>query len=591
MRALRVVGLTEDGEPSSSRTRFGSSASRCRPTSGCALPRGATCPGSARSRSSWRASCDHERSRPESAPERPWSRSPRQQVCRSRRSSASPTRCCWSASGRRTTPSAPIRCARTARTTARSARSSRTRSGCAARRTTAPKWDSWKGEDGRWVVALSWRAGRSDNHAHWVFQPGAHGGTVTALDEHASDLVEGLPARPLRTVGAVVDMTRPEEEPPPAHSPVEQWRAAASDSFREQRLPMAPDAGRRTPSEPWRPAPSQRQAEPPADPRSGRQDPYRQARVPRGPASGCLPPHRTPRRPAPGRAARGDRPAEPLADPRPARPELLPARGLPARHPFPTPRAGGAARKRGADVRGVGAVGARRHPDRGAARARWRRDGARGPDRSGRAGGGRRDAAPAAPVIPAPSAEKDPVVEPTALEPTAAVAEAPAEAPAAVIADAPAPAEPEEAVAAPELDEAAAAEQAPAEPTPTEPPAPGAAAAEPAAAQRSGRGGPGRAGCGRTIWIRSIREPQHPAGPYGSEPSETRAAAEPSGTEPSAPNRPSAEPSRAEQPPTQTHPRRRPPHRPQLRRRRPTRPRPRRRPPAPRPAAPARASR
>ena len=58
------------------------------------------------------------------------------------------------------------------------------------------KWDSWKGEDGRWVVALSWRAGRSDNRAHWIFQPGAHGGTVTALDEHASDLVEGLSARP-----------------------------------------------------------------------------------------------------------------------------------------------------------------------------------------------------------------------------------------------------------------------------------------------------------------------------------------------------------------------------------------------------------
>ena len=129
------------------------------------------------------------------------------------------------------------------------------------------KWDSWKGEDGRWVVALSWRAGRSDNHAHWVFQPGAHGGTVTALDEHASDLVEGLPARPLRTVGAVVDMTRPEEEPPPAPSPVEQWRAAASDSYRD-RIPMPTDGGRRTPAEPWRPAPpAQRQAEPLADPR------------------------------------------------------------------------------------------------------------------------------------------------------------------------------------------------------------------------------------------------------------------------------------------------------------------------------------
>ena len=63
------------------------------------------------------------------------------------------------------------------------------------------EWDSWKGDDGRWVVALSWRAGRSDNRALWTFQPGAHGGTVTAIDEHAHDLVEGLPARPLRTVG------------------------------------------------------------------------------------------------------------------------------------------------------------------------------------------------------------------------------------------------------------------------------------------------------------------------------------------------------------------------------------------------------
>src|SRR5580765_4404073 len=64
---------------------------------------------------------------------------------------------------------------------------------------TSAEWDSWKGEDGRWVVTLSWRAGRSDNRAHWTFHPGAHGGTVAALDEHASDLVEGLPARPLRT--------------------------------------------------------------------------------------------------------------------------------------------------------------------------------------------------------------------------------------------------------------------------------------------------------------------------------------------------------------------------------------------------------
>ena len=131
------------------------------------------------------------------------------------------------------------------------------------------RWDSWKGEDGRWVVALGWRAGRSENRAHWTFQPGAHGGTVTALDEHASDLVEGLPARPLRTVGAVVDMNRPEEEPPPTPSPVEQWRAAASDSYRE-RMPHAPSRRAR----PWTAVPAPASSGGPRPRRSGRPSPW-----------------------------------------------------------------------------------------------------------------------------------------------------------------------------------------------------------------------------------------------------------------------------------------------------------------------------
>ncbi|GEL25936.1 hypothetical protein PSU4_48900 [Pseudonocardia sulfidoxydans NBRC 16205] len=105
------------------------------------------------------------------------------------------------------------------------------------------EWDSWRGEDGRWVVALSWRAGRSDNSAHWIFQPGAHGGTVTALDEHASDLVEGLPMRPLRTVGPVIELGgRPEEEPE-APEPVEPAvvRAAVGAPRRERPMPVAPE--------------------------------------------------------------------------------------------------------------------------------------------------------------------------------------------------------------------------------------------------------------------------------------------------------------------------------------------------------------
>jgi hypothetical protein len=108
---------------------------------------------------------------------------------------------------------------------------------------TEAEWDSWKGEDGRWVVALSWRAGRSDNRAHWTFHPGAHGGTVTALDEHASDLVEGLPARPLRTVGPVIDIARQDEGPEPPRQP-EELRAAASDNAVRSAGGMRVDAGR-----------------------------------------------------------------------------------------------------------------------------------------------------------------------------------------------------------------------------------------------------------------------------------------------------------------------------------------------------------
>jgi hypothetical protein len=67
-------------------------------------------------------------------------------------------------------------------------------------------WDSWRGEDGKWVVQLSWTAGRSFNRAHWAFHPGAHGGTVTPLDDHALDLLDPNPNRPLRTVRPVTEL-------------------------------------------------------------------------------------------------------------------------------------------------------------------------------------------------------------------------------------------------------------------------------------------------------------------------------------------------------------------------------------------------
>jgi len=103
-------------------------------------------------------------------------------------------------------------------------------------------WDSWRGDDGRWIVQLHWKTGRSDNRAHWAFHPGAQGGTVTALDDVAVDLMDPNPNRTLRTVRPVTQLARqaleatpvlpapvaeepvsvpvPAQAPPPAPAPV-----------------------------------------------------------------------------------------------------------------------------------------------------------------------------------------------------------------------------------------------------------------------------------------------------------------------------------------------------------------------------------
>ncbi|RJQ82519.1 DUF3071 domain-containing protein [Pseudonocardiaceae bacterium YIM PH 21723] len=69
-------------------------------------------------------------------------------------------------------------------------------------------WDSWRGDDSKWVVQLRWRAGRSDVKAHWTFHPGAHGGTVTALDENAADLIDPNAGRAVRTVRPVTRLAQ-----------------------------------------------------------------------------------------------------------------------------------------------------------------------------------------------------------------------------------------------------------------------------------------------------------------------------------------------------------------------------------------------
>jgi hypothetical protein len=75
-------------------------------------------------------------------------------------------------------------------------------------------WDAWRNEDGRWTVQLGWKAGMSDNLAHFRFTPGAHGGTVTAFDDAACGLIDPDFARPLRPLAPVAQLDFEEPEPP-----------------------------------------------------------------------------------------------------------------------------------------------------------------------------------------------------------------------------------------------------------------------------------------------------------------------------------------------------------------------------------------
>ena len=95
----------------------------------------------------------------------------------------------------------------------------------------ATNWDAWRTDDGRWTIRMVWQAGRSENFAHFRFTPGAHGGTVTAIDEAASELIDPEFERPLRPVAAVAQLEFEEPAavteqavvaspaPAPAHAP------------------------------------------------------------------------------------------------------------------------------------------------------------------------------------------------------------------------------------------------------------------------------------------------------------------------------------------------------------------------------------
>lgn len=140
-------------------------------------------------------------------------------------------------------------------------------------------WDSWRGEDGRWVVQLHWTAGRSDNLAHWAFHPGAQGGTVTALDDGAMELMDPNPNRTLRTVRPVTQLARqalelekqqdPEPEilareepapPPPPPPPVQEPQPTPDP------VPVAEEPADTQPPVPKQPAAGTKQQPPRKDP-------------------------------------------------------------------------------------------------------------------------------------------------------------------------------------------------------------------------------------------------------------------------------------------------------------------------------------
>ena len=104
----------------------------------------------------------------------------------------------------------------------------------------ATDWDAWRTDDGRWTVRMCWKAGLSENFAHFRFTPGAHGGTITAIDESASELIDPEFERPLRQVAPVAQLEFEQQPAPPApkSDPADEQRPASA--ARNKRKPTVP---------------------------------------------------------------------------------------------------------------------------------------------------------------------------------------------------------------------------------------------------------------------------------------------------------------------------------------------------------------
>lgn len=75
------------------------------------------------------------------------------------------------------------------------------------------EWDAWRDENNHWIAQLTWQAGRTTNTAHWRFLPDAHGGSVTPLDDAASELIDPDFGRQLRGLAPVAPVRTDDDMP------------------------------------------------------------------------------------------------------------------------------------------------------------------------------------------------------------------------------------------------------------------------------------------------------------------------------------------------------------------------------------------
>ena len=114
----------------------------------------------------------------------------------------------------------------------------------------ATNWDAWRNEDGRWTVQVGWRAGLSANLAHFRFSPGAHGGTVTPVDDCARELVDPSFGPVLRPVAPLAQLEFEDEAeveaPVPAPTPAPEPETMFSEPEPDTAVMENPEPAKRS---------------------------------------------------------------------------------------------------------------------------------------------------------------------------------------------------------------------------------------------------------------------------------------------------------------------------------------------------------